>query len=387
MRMVGSSDRDPGRADWMELFFDLIFVALIGQLAHGLHEHPGFAAIGVFLALFAAVWWSWGNLTFVVNVSRRLTRRGLSLVMLLAMVAVGAMAVAAPEAIGERAWLFAAGNAALRIVLLAAWIRLSWADGVGSRIRISVYNGVTAVLWLVSIVLPEPAGYVLWAIAIALEVVLLITTASSWASGAFETLNVDHLSERFGLLVIIVLGESVLSIVAVVSGTWTVGGALVGLLGLVIVAGLAWSFFLYGVDVMHKGLERLLARGDVRGIRDTVAFLPFLLLAGVTALSGALSAAIAHPDVPLPIALSLCLGGGIALFYFADTVISRRYGDEWRVVLRWGVPAVVLSLLLVPLGAVLPAAGTVACAVLVLAYAVAAAERASRRRARAASPT
>ena len=43
-------DRDPSRADWMELFFDLVFVALVGQLAHGLHEHPGFPAIGVFLS-------------------------------------------------------------------------------------------------------------------------------------------------------------------------------------------------------------------------------------------------------------------------------------------------------------------------------------------------
>ena len=146
---LGPASRDPSRADWMELFFDLIFVALVGQLAHGLHAHPSFAALGVFLALFAAVWWAWANLTFVVDVSPQLTRRGLSAIMLAAMFAVGAMAVAAPEAIGERAWLFAAGNAAIRIVLLVVWMRLSWRDGWPSRLRISSYNGVTAVIWLV----------------------------------------------------------------------------------------------------------------------------------------------------------------------------------------------------------------------------------------------
>ena len=182
-------DRDPSRADWMELFFDLVFVALVGQLAHGLHEHPGFPAIGVFLVLFAAVWWSWGNLTFVVNVSTQLTRRGLSVVMLAAMFAVGAMAVAAPEAIGERAWLFAAGNAAIRIVLLAVWVRLSWRDGVGARIRLASYNGVTALLWLVSIWLPSPVDYVLWAAAIALEVILLVTTASPGVGAICEMVD------------------------------------------------------------------------------------------------------------------------------------------------------------------------------------------------------
>ncbi|WP_374009846.1 low temperature requirement protein A [Leifsonia sp. LS-T14] len=377
---VRIGDRDPSRADWMELFFDLIFVALVGQLAHGLHAHPGFAALGVFLVLFAAVWWSWANLTFVVDVSPQLTRRGLSLVMLAAMFAVGAMAVAAPQAIGERAWLFAAGNAAIRIVLLAVWMRLSWRDGVASRIRISSYNGVTAVLWLVSIWLPEPAGYVLWAVAIALEVILLVTTASRWSSGRFESLNVEHLSERFGLLVIIVLGESVLSMVAAVSEAWTIAGGVVGFLGLLMVALLAWSFFLFGVDAMQTGLERLRERRDVRGIRDTVAFLPFLLLAGVTAVSAALAEAIAHPFEPLPPALAVCLGGGIALYYATNSAITRRYGDPWRVVLGWGVPAVVLSLLLVPIGVVLPAAAAVGCAVLVLGYVVGHAEVAARRR-------
>lgn len=376
---VRISDRDPSRADWMELFFDLIFVALVGQLADGLHEHPSFTALGVFLVLFAAVWWSWGNLTFVVDVSPQLTRRGLSAVMLTAMVAVGAMAVAAPEAIGERAWLFAAGNAMLRVVLLVSWVRLSWRDGRAARSRILLYNGVTALLWLVSIVVPSPGNYVLWAVAIALEVVLLTITATHWTSGRFTELNVEHLSERFGLLVIIVLGESVLSIVAAVSAAWTPAGGLVGFLGLLITAGLAWSFFHYGVDVMRAGLGRLRDRHDVRGMRDTIAFLPYLLLAGVTAMSAALSEGIAHPFEPFVPVLAACLGGGIALFYLTNAIIARRYGDQWRAVLRWALPNVLLPLLLVPVGLVLPAVATVGCAVAVLAYVVAHAEVSARR--------
>jgi low temperature requirement protein LtrA len=221
---------------------------------------------------------------------------------------------------------------------------------------------------------------VLWAVAVALEVVLLTATARRWSTGAFQTLNVDHLSERFGLLVIIVLGESVLSVVAAVSETWTVAAGAVGVLGLLLVAGLAWSFFLFGVDVMRRGLEVLRERADVGGIRDTVAFLPFLLLAGVTAISGALAAAIAHPGEPLPPALAVCLGGGIALYFVTTAAIARRYGDAWRAVLRWATPAVVLPLLLVVAGLALPAAATVACAVAVLALVVASAEASTRRR-------
>ena len=86
--------------------------------------HPSFGTLAIFVALFASVWWSWVNLTFVVDVSPQLSARRLSIVMLIAMFAVGAMAVAAPEAVGGRAWLFAAGNSLLRVLLLAIWIRM-----------------------------------------------------------------------------------------------------------------------------------------------------------------------------------------------------------------------------------------------------------------------
>lgn len=360
-----SGDSDPSRAHWMELFFDLVFVALVGQLAHGLHAHPGFDSLGIFVALFAAVWWAWVNLTFVVDVSPALSRRALAAAMLVAMLAVGAIAVSAPEAVGDRAWLFAAGNALLRLLLLTLWVATALHNGVASRLRIVAYNGLTAVLWLVSIALPHPFDYAVWALAIALEVGLLLLTTSRWSPDAFERLNADHLSERFGLLVIIVLGESVLSSVAAVSEAWTLPGGLVGGLGLVLLAGLAWSFFLYSVDAMREGLERLQEAGYRTAIRDTIGFLPFLLVAGVTAISGALASAILHPSDPLPAALAVALGGGVALFYLTNAIIARRFGDPWRRILRWAIPAVALPALLMPAAMVLPASAAVAVAVVV----------------------
>ncbi|MFI6293444.1 low temperature requirement protein A [Nonomuraea sp. NPDC050790] len=54
------------RANWFELFFDLVFVVTIYQLAHELHGNPRPADFAVFLALFFPAWWAWINLT--VNV-------------------------------------------------------------------------------------------------------------------------------------------------------------------------------------------------------------------------------------------------------------------------------------------------------------------------------
>jgi low temperature requirement protein LtrA len=366
----------------MELFFDLIFVALVGQLAHGLHDEPTFGTLLLFFALFASVWWSWVNLTFAVNVMPQLTRRTLSLVMLVSMFAVGAIAVAAPEATGERAWLFAAGNAALRLVLLALWLRQQRGNTGASRLRILAYNGLTAALWVASIWIPQPFDFVLWTLAIVIEVGLLVGSVARWSGGLLDRLNVEHLSERFGLLVIIVLGESVLSTVSALDATWTPAAGVTAALGLVIAALLAWSFFLYGVDAMRAGLDRLRAESDFRAIRDTVGFLPFLLVSGVTIISGAIANAIAHPDEALAPASAISLGGGIALFYFTNAVISRRFGDPWRSTLLWAVPAVGLPVILAFVALTVAAALSVASAVVILGYVVAASEVHYRRRMR-----
>ncbi|HET8779801.1 MAG TPA: low temperature requirement protein A [Agromyces sp.] len=380
-----ATDRDPSRAHWMELFFDLIFVALVGQLAHGLHEHPTIPSLLLFIALFASVWWSWVNLTFAVNVMPWLSLRQLAGVMVAAMFALGAIAVAAPEATADRAWLFAAGNAALRFVLLGLWISQSWSSGTASRVRVTTYNGVTAVLWLASIWVPTPWNFVLWGVVIVIEVTLLIASSASWADRVLARLNVAHLSERFGLLVVIVLGESVLSIVAALNDVWSLASGLTAMLGLGAIALLAWSFFRYGTGAMEEGLARLRAAGDFRAIRDTVGFLPFLVVVGVTAVSGALYNAIHHPDAPLPLASGIALCGGITVFYLTNAVISVRFGRPLRSVLRWALPALVLTAGLGLAAVLLPASAVILCAVVVLAIIVASAEFADRRRLAAAS--
>jgi low temperature requirement protein LtrA len=343
----------------MELFFDLVFIALVAQLSAGLHHEPTFADLAVFLALFASVWWSWVNLTFTVNVQEALSRRALAGYMLAAMTAVGVMAVAAPEAIADRAWLFALGNAALRAVLLSLWVRRSWNSGAAARVRVLAYNGGTAVIWLVSVFTPSPFRFALWALAIGIEIVLLVVSAPGLLQ-RIGAINVEHLADRFGTLVIIALGESVLAIVVAVSTTLTPLSAVVAVLSFVITAGLAWAMFMFGIDTMRSGLQQLVKRGDARGVVETVAFLPFVLVAGIMMLASALSLAIEHPQSALPPSAAAALAGGVILFYGTNALISLRYGTPWRNVLPWAAPAVVLPLAVGIAALVIPAVWSVA---------------------------
>lgn len=165
--------REPGRVHWMELFFDLVLVAFVGQLAHAIHGDPGWAEYDAFILLFFPAWWAWANIVAVINLLPGLTSRAPGLAMLAAMSASALMAAAAPEAFGERAWAFSLANGALRILLLALWLLQHREHSTKPSWRIWVYNGGTATLWLVAALLPLPAAVALWALSIAVEVAMV----------------------------------------------------------------------------------------------------------------------------------------------------------------------------------------------------------------------
>ncbi|MCZ2403904.1 low temperature requirement protein A [Paenarthrobacter sp. Z7-10] len=372
--------RNPRRVHWMELFFDLVFVAFVGQLAHGIHGDPGWAEFGTFVLLFFPAWWAWVNLASVVNLLPGLSSRALGLAMLAAMGAASIMAAAAPGAFGERAWAFSLANAAMRVVLLVLWLYQHRGHSDDTPWRIWIYNGGTAVLWLVAAFAPLHVAVVLWATSIVVEVGMVLLGGRLWADRGIGDINIEHASERLGLFVIIVLGESVFTIVSEVSDDWAPGAGLAGALGFLIVALLGWAFFQYGTATLSAGLERLHARSDFAGMLQTTLFCPFLLVVGLTVIAGAIATAIPRPFNPLPLGSGTSLGGGLALFYACTAIVSLRYGQPARTVLPWAVSTVVGAVVLIPVSALVSGAVSLVLAVVLLVLVTTYVEIQRRRR-------
>ncbi|MGA7207197.1 MAG: low temperature requirement protein A [Specibacter sp.] len=379
-RLGREAAREPGRVHWMELFFDLVFVVFVGQLAHGIHGDPGWAQFGTFVLLFFPAWWAWVNIVSVVNLLPGLSARALGIAMLAAMAAAGVMAAAAPGAFGDRAWSFSLGNAGMRVILLVLWLYKDRQQPGPTPWRIWIYNGGTALLWLAACFLPLPFAVILWAFAIAVEVGMVTIGGRLWSGRAAAGVNIEHASERLGLFVVIVLGEAVFTIVSEVSADWDVGAGIAGALGFLLVALLGWAFFQYGTGMVTAGLERLQSRADFSGILQTTLFLPFLLVLGVTSIAAGIATAIPAPYEYLPLGARTALGGGLALFYVTNALVTLRYGQPLRAVLPWGLPAVAVSVLLIPLGAVVSAAVLLAAAVALLLALTAYTEITHRRR-------
>ena len=158
-----------------------------------------------------------------------------------AMAAIGLMAASVPDAFGDRAAAFAIGNAVIRLVWMMPWLIHRRESGYPWW-RPIAYNVVPAALWLGSIAVDAPWRYLLWFAAVAVEVVLLarIDDRSSWLR---QHLDLDHALERVGLLIVIVFGESVLSLISALAEHWNAAAIATTGLGFVAVVLLAWTYF------------------------------------------------------------------------------------------------------------------------------------------------
>lgn len=322
------------RVHWIELFFDLVMVAYIGQVAHGMHGEVDWLDALVFFALFAPAWWAWVNVTITLNLFGARMTPTIWAAITVVMISIGVMAAAVPEALGERAWAFAIGNAVIRVIWMTPWLLKQRSIGVPWW-RPIAYSGLPAALWLVSAFLHGPVQYLLWAIAIAVEVVLLgfLGGQTAWLQ---RSLDVDHIVERVTLVVVIVFGESVLSVIGQLSEHWTLISGITAIIAFLAVALLAWVFFHYAAGAAENGWRRLRSAGRIGALRDTVMYLPFLLIAGIALFAAGLGTAVADAGHPLPMGSAVCVAGGIVLFHVSSAAESLRYGAPIRDVVTWG---------------------------------------------------
>ncbi len=336
-------DQGERHATWLELFFDLVFVISIAEVVHTLEDYR---SLGDFLGtagLFVAVWWAWVGYT--VYADRFDTDDLLHRALVLAgMLAVIAMALSVHDALHGGAAQFALTFVAVRgiVLLLNARARRHAA---AARPLLNLYLvafTIGASLWLVSVFVPEPARYVLWGVA------LLIELSAPWVGRhqiARAPIHASHLVERFGLFTLIVLGESVISVAQGAADVdWTAATVAAAVGGFVAVACLWWLYF--------DRLEDAAIRSVLQGLVWNYAHLP--LLAGLVSVAvGTESAVIEASTGQLERATALSLGAGTALYLLATVVIGlavRRTADR----VRWlALGAAVLALaigLVWPLG-------------------------------------
>jgi low temperature requirement protein LtrA len=231
-------------ATWLELFYDLVFVVVIFQLAHNLEEDFSLYGFLGFLALFVPVWWSWvGGVFYATRFDT--DDLGHRILVLLQMVAAAALAVNVSDALGNDSAGFALSYAAIRIILVLEYVRTGISKSFSSAsplIRLYTRGFLcAAIVWIISAFLPPPFRFLLWGIGLAIDFATPIIAGRLHSQFAP---HISHLPERIGLFIIIVLGESVLEVVAGLQNReFDIHSILILGLGLSILFSLWWLYF------------------------------------------------------------------------------------------------------------------------------------------------
>jgi low temperature requirement protein LtrA len=194
-------------ATWLELFFDLCFVAAVAALAAELHSDPSLGGLLKFAGLFVPVWWAWMGFTWYASAFDN-DDAVFRLYMLAAMLAVVALAANVGGVDDGNSTGFVVSYAALKFLLAAMFVRarLHASEWRGFCDRYAASNALGAAVWLSSLAVSTPGRYWLWALGMAVLMTGPVIAVRSFEGIAF---NQAHITERYGLFTIIVLGESI----------------------------------------------------------------------------------------------------------------------------------------------------------------------------------
>jgi low temperature requirement protein LtrA len=249
--MVPRSPHEHRRAATpLELLFDLVFVVAIAQAGQGLHHaiaesHP-LDGLASYAMVFFAIWWAWMNFTWFASaydcddVPYRLA--------VFVQIAGALILAAGVSAMFEdRAPNVATvgGYVVMRLALVGQWLRAAASDPARRTTARRYALGIALVqlAWVALLFAPR-----LWTVGFAVFAVLELLVPV-WAERAATTpWNAHHIAERYGLLTLIVLGESIAAATVAVKTALASGEALSDLIplivgGLLIVYSLWWFYF------------------------------------------------------------------------------------------------------------------------------------------------
>lgn len=351
------------RVTWAELFFDLSWVLAITQVSIVLaHAHSVGEAARV-LVLLVPLWWCWVGAAMVDNASGSSLDRLRGRIVLFLMAACGlAMSVAVPEAFGDRGVLFAVAFVAMRAILWVETTRQGRFRGIGlNPFGIALFVG--GPLFLVGAFVDGPWRTALWA-AGAISILLGPALAGFGGRAARLTFDLEHLPERFGLFIIIALGETVVAMGGQAASI-PLGGLELGALaiGFVLIVLLWWTYFHYGASTVRHSLRTNPRRAII--VRDILSYGHLGYVIGIIAIAVGLKVLLAHPlEHPHGIA-ELLLAPGAAV-YFLTFCFAR-----WRMFGAPLWPRLIAALACIAIAVAAPLLPQIGIAALVTAVALA----------------
>ena len=277
-RMTGRNPDEPHRAATpLELLFDLTFVVAFSQAgaqtAHLLELGHWAPAIGGFAFAVFAIWWAWINYSWLASaydnddIFFRIATMVEMLGVLVLALGLPQLFTSLDEGRHVDNGVVVAGYVVMRVATVALWLRAAKHDPARRRTTLTyvVFVSIAQVGWVVLIFVNLPLSVTVAFMVLLVLLELVGPYVAEHGKGGATPWNAHHIAERYGLLVIITLGEIVLGTILALSAViekqgWSVETVFVAFGGTALAFGLWWVYF-----TMPSG--KVLARFRERGFR------------------------------------------------------------------------------------------------------------------------
>jgi low temperature requirement protein LtrA len=301
------------------------------------------------------LWWAWGSYSWLINAVPAEEVIPARLVILTAMAAMLVASLAVPDAFGEYGALFGLAYFVVRLLHVVLFVLTTGSTPETHQAIVRLAPGflVAPALLIVAGFLDGFAQGALWVVALAIDLGVSLVRGVS----GFQV-HAEHFVERYSLIVIIALGESIVAIGVGASGL-TIGAGVVAaaVLGIALAAALWWAYF--DLVMLFAGRRLAAAKGEERArlARDSYSYLHLPMVAGIVLVALGIKKTLAHVGDPLGTIPAVALCGGVALYLLGHNAFRLR--DVGTV----SVPRLVVTILccaLIPVAVSVPSLITLA---------------------------
>jgi low temperature requirement protein LtrA len=247
------------KVTWLELFYDLLFVAAVSKASHVLlHVEHGSIPVeylSKFVLIFIPIWWAWvGQSLFVNRFGRDVLSHRIFLILQLFFVLI--MTASLSVDFDQYYIPFLIGYLGLRAMTAIQYLavhkkeeahRQAAARYLGSRFWIGLAISSSSLFF---------DSWIRYAVLYAGIIIDILLPLIGRKYLVKSPINTHHLLERFSLFTLILLGESVISILAVLqSSRWTWHSVLFAAITFVLIIAMWWQYFDNVEKKVNKTLE------------------------------------------------------------------------------------------------------------------------------------
>jgi len=334
---------------WLELFYDLVYVATLIQIGNFLSDNLTLLGFGQFLVMMFVVWWSWGGETLYQNryVTDDIWHR---LLVFIQIGGVATMGLSVSGAFGDLYVQFTLGYVLVRVMTILMYVRTYFSHpesrAYATRYMVGFAGGIG--IWLAALVLPAEFHWVAWLVAIAFEALWWARPASTETEVEDWGPDVHHMLERFGIFTIIVLGEAFVKVLDDAQGTALgIEQILFGVTALVVLYALWWLYFSDTADRLFDISSNL----KLSSWSYAHLFLATSLVAFGVAAKKLFAETINYSDKVVTDEYRLLLTAAVAIFLLALAMINYGLDDKLtphsqikRVMIYLGVAVIITGL-------------------------------------------